>query len=67
VNRLVNSGYDGSGVNTKAGEAINPDFRAEGSAYVLAPVETSPAVLAGFRRVYSGAPQARLRRFLRNL
>ena len=67
VNRLVNSGYDGSGVNTKAGEAINPDFRAEGSAYVLAPVETSPAVLAGFRRVYSGSPQARLRRFLRNL
>jgi len=63
-NRLVNSGYDGSGVNTKAGEAINATFKAEGSPYVLAPVETSPAVLAGFRRVYSGSPLARLRRFL---
>jgi hypothetical protein len=67
VNRLVNSGYDGSGVNTKAGEAINPDFRAEGSAYRLEAVETSSAILAGFRRVYSGSPLARLRRFLRNL
>jgi hypothetical protein len=67
VNRLINSGYDGSGVNTKAGEAINQSFQAEGSPYVLAQVETSPDVLAGFRRVYSGSPQARLRRFLRNL
>ena len=67
VNRLINSGYDGSGVNTRAGEDINPDFRAEGSPYVLTPVETSPAVLRAFRQVYSGSPQARFVRFLRNL
>lgn len=67
VNRLVNSGYDGSGVNTRAGEAINPMFRAEGSPYVLEAVDTSPSVLAGFHRVYSGSPLARFRRYLRNL
>lgn len=67
VNRLVNSGYDGSGVNTKAGEAINQTFQAEGSPYVLEAVATSPAVLRGFHRVYSGSPLARLRRFLRNV
>lgn len=67
VNRLVNSGYDGSGVNTRAGEAINPTFRAEGSPYVLKAVDKSPAVLAGFHRVYSGSLLARFRRYLRNL
>lgn len=67
VNRLVNSGYDGSGVNTRAGEAINPTFRPEGSPYVLEAVDTSPKVLAGFHRVYSGSLLARFRRYLRNL
>ncbi len=67
VNRLTNSGYDGSGVNTKAGEAINPDFVAEGRQYVLANVERSPVVLAAFHRAYSGSPLVRLRRLIRTL
>lgn len=67
VNRLTNSGYDGSGVNTKAGEAINQVFVPEGSPYVLTRPVTSQAVLSAFCRVYSGSALARLRRFVRTL
>lgn len=66
VNRLTNTGYDGSGVNTKGGEAVNAEFDAAGRPYVLTPVEVSPAVLAAFHQAYSGSLAARLRRAVRN-
>jgi hypothetical protein len=67
VNRLVNSGYDGSGVNTKAGEAINSDFRAEGQPYRLEAVQTDPRIMAAFHRAYSGSSLSQLVRALRTL
>ncbi|MGV8929947.1 MAG: hypothetical protein ACOH1E_09345, partial [Brevundimonas sp.] len=67
VNRLTNSGYDGSGVNTRAGEAINQDFTADGRPYTLTHVDRSPAVLSAFRRAYSGSFLGRIRRLIRTL
>ena len=67
VNRMTNTGYDGSGVNTRAGDEINQAFAPDGAPYRLEAVDTDPRILKAFRRVYSGSPISRLARALRTL
>lgn len=67
ANHVRNIGFDDSGTHTRTGEGINDRLSAAQGRWTLVDPETSPAVLAAFRRAYSGSLPARMRRFVRNL
>lgn len=67
TNRLTNTGYDGSGVNTRAGDEINQAFDIEGRPYRIEAVDVDPAVLRAFSRAYSGSRLSQMVRALRTL
>lgn len=67
TNRLTNTGYDGSGVNTRAGDEINQAFDIEGRPYRIEAVDVDPAVLRAFSHAYSGSRLSQMVRALRTL
>lgn len=54
VNRIANTGYDGSGIHSGIGTPMN-EHVAE-SPYTLHPVQVDPRLQRAFRRVYAGRP-----------
>ena len=54
VNRIANTGYDGSGIHSGTGTPMN-EHVAE-APYTLRAVEVDPRLQHAFRRVYSGRP-----------
>jgi hypothetical protein len=61
-NRIQNIGYDGSGVHSGTGDPINDRIADELVVVEPERVDEDPAIVAAFRRTYSGSLLSRLRR-----
>ncbi|MBL4680828.1 MAG: glycosyltransferase [Pseudomonadales bacterium] len=61
-NRVLNIGYDGSGVHSRLGQATNDTMAGDPQPFKLTGVAEDEAVLRAFQEIYSGSP---LRRFVR--
>lgn len=64
-NRIINIGYDGSGVHSGVGQPKNATMATLPDEIRLADVEVDPRVLDAFYRVYSSAAPRRWLRWLR--
>jgi hypothetical protein len=64
-NRIVNIGYDGTGVHSGIGRPKNDAFGVSARPYELSRVDPDPEILRAFRVAYSGSLTRRILRWVR--